>query len=95
MIIEEHTGQHFALVGVYGHIRFNTTEYHLYLIKCDVDIEFLDTLKIANDPELQKIVKKLQMNQISSKSSQFWTSLYDWVVWILVTSLELGVEIFL
>ena len=93
--VVERIAENFATVGVYGHIRFNTTDYHLYLIKCDVDVEFLDTLKISNDPVLQNIVKKLQFSKISNESSQFWMSLYDWIVWILITSLELGVEIFL
>lgn len=87
---------HVAKAGIYGHIRYNTTDYRLYLIKCDVDLEFLDTLKIANDPLFVNIVKKLQFSgQISDGSSHFWSSLGDWIVWILVHILEFGVEVFL
>ena len=84
-----------AKAGVYGHIRYNTTEYRLYLIKCDVDLEFLDTLKIANDPLLVNTIKKLQFSGHISDGTHFWSSLGDWIVWIIVHILEFGVEVFL
>ena len=89
------TTQKFAIAGVYGHIRYNTTEYRLFLIKCDVDSEFLDTLKIANDPLLIDTVKKLQFSGKSPGKSNFWTTFGDWIVWLFINALELGVEIFL
>ena len=91
----DETTQGFAIAGVYGHVRYNTTEYRLYLIKCDVDIDFLDTLKIANDPLLIDTIKKLQFSGKGQVKSNFWTSLGEWVVWLLVNVLELGVEVFL
>ena len=84
-----------AIAGVYGHIRYNTTEYRLYLIKCDVDIEFLDTLKIANDPLLVNTIKKLQVSGEGPGEPHLWASLSEWVVWLLINALEFGVEVFL
>lgn len=85
-----------ARAGVYGHIRYNTTEYRLYLIKYEIDLEFFDTLKIANDPLLLKIVKDLQSSgQASNKSPSFWSSLGEWIIWILLNGLEFGIEVFL
>lgn len=88
--------QHFAIVGVYGHIRYNTSQFRLYVIKCEVDLEFLDTLKVANDPMLVDIVRRMQPSQNSNESPHhFWSSLGEWVVWILINGLEFGVEVFL
>lgn len=91
----DETTKVFAIAGVYGHVRYDTTEYRLYLIKCDVDVEFLDTLKIANDPLLIDTIKKLQFSSKGPGESNFWTSMSEWIVWLLINGLELGVEIFL
>lgn len=96
-VMDEST-KHLAIAGVYGHVRYNTTDYRLYLISCDVDIEFLDALKIANDPLLLGMVEKLKYSlslQALDDSSNFWKSLGEWIVWILVNGLEFGVEVFL
>ena len=84
-----------AMAGVYGHIRYNTTQYHLHLISCEVDVEYLDTLQIANDPLLVNIVKKLQLSGPASDETHIWTSLRDWTLWLLIHGLEFGVEVFL
>lgn len=85
-----------AKAGVYGHIRYNTTEYRLYLIKCEGDSEFTDVHKIANDPVLMNIIKRLQLSgKGSDESSHFWTSLGDWILWLLINILEFGMEVFL
>ena len=93
--LTDETARVFAIGGVYGHVRYNTTEYRLYLIKCDVDVEFLDTLKIANDPSLIDTIKKLQFSGKAPGKSNFWTSFGEWIVWLLINGLELGVEVFL
>ena len=94
--VVDEAGRNVAKASVYGHVRYNTTEYRLYLIKCDVDLDFFDMLQIANDPVLVNTINRLQFSkQISDNSSHFWTSLGDWILWILINSLEFGVEVFL
>ena len=89
------TAQSIARAGVYGHIRYNTTQYHLHLISCEVDVEYIDTLQVANDPSLVAIVKKLQISGPDSDKPHIWTSLRDWTLWLLIHGLEFGVEVFL
>jgi len=83
-----------TIASVYGHIRYNTTEYRLFLIECLVEMEYYDPLKIANDPELCGLVKQLKIDSSSVKDN-FWLSLGEWLLWFLGQCLQLGVEIFL
>ena len=85
-----------AVSSVYGHIRYNTTMYRLFLIECprDMDMEYYDPLKIANDPALINLIKQLKIGS-SPNTENSWHSVGEWLLWFLGKCLELGVEIFL
>ena len=83
-----------TIASVYGHIRYNNTEYRLFLVECLVDMEYYDPLKIANDPALFDMIRQLKINSTTMKGS-FWSSLGEWLLWFLAQCLQLGVEIFL
>ena len=83
-----------TVASIYGHIRYNTTEYRLFLIECLVDMEYHDPLKTANDPALYDIIKQFKIGSSSMKEN-FWSSFGEWLLWFLGQCLQLGVEIFL